>query len=422
LKHAVFVAFHYPPEASSSGVLRTLKYSRYLQAYGWRVTVITPDRDAFEVSDSALEKQIPASVRVVRTRFLNTKRHLAWQGIYPSLLALPDRWIGWWPWAVAAAKRILSEDPFDLVYSTSPHATSHLIAWRLATLSGKPWVTDFRDPWFEDAPEPGDRSGPLFHRINRALEGQVIRRCSRVVASTTHLRDLLRARYAREAGKISAILNGYDEADFAALPTGGALRNERMTVVHAGNINVDFRDPRSLFRAMRSAADAGLLDPSRILLRFIGGGAFGESPEMARELAETGLTNSVEFLPRVPYEQSLSELAQADMLLLLQASADTVGLVPAKLYEYLRAQKPVLAMVLPGATTDVLDTTGGGWAVAPGDGAELTRVVADAYRDWLGGTLPQRRADMQVLQRFDRKRLTGELAALFDQLTVPRRS
>ena len=398
-------------------MLRTLKYSRYLHDYGWRVTVLTPTTDAFDVVDPALESQIPESVRVIRTRYVNTKRHLALNGVYPSLLALPDRWIGWWPWAVAAGKRLYAEDPFDLIYSTSPHATAHLIALRLARYSRTPWVADFRDPWFEEIPEPGDTSGPLFHRLNRWLESRAIGRCTRVVASTTHLRDLLCTRYPRNADKVSAILNGYDEADFAALPVASPDRNERLTIVHAGNINADFRDPRPLFRALRKAASAGTIDPRRVRLRFIGGGAFGDSAEVAGEVAAAGLSDSVEFLPRVPYEQSLAELSQADLLLLLQASADTIGLVPAKLYEYLRAQKPVLAMVLPGATADVLAETGGGWAVSPDNDTMLAEILANAYRDWQQGTLSNQRADMQVLRRFERKVLTGDLAALFDQLT-----
>jgi glycosyltransferase involved in cell wall biosynthesis len=234
-----------------------------------------------------------------------------------------------------------------------------------------------------------------------------------------HLRDLLRLRYPDQAGKINAILNGYDEADFAALPMEFTADNERMTIVHAGNINAEFRDPRPLFRALRRAALSGLLDPQRVRLRFIGGGPFGESSEMASAVATTGLAGSVEFHPRVPYEQSLCELSRADLLLLLQASADTIGLVPAKLYEYLRAQKPVLAMVLPGATTDVLAETGGGWAVAPDDETELTRILANAYRDWQQGTLSAQRADMRVLRRFDRKVLTSDLASIFDEVVQP---
>jgi len=81
LQHALFVAYHYPPEASSSGVLRTLKYTRHLGDHGWRITVVAPERDAYGIVDPQLERQIPQSVRVVRTRWLNTKRHLAIRGV-----------------------------------------------------------------------------------------------------------------------------------------------------------------------------------------------------------------------------------------------------------------------------------------------------------------------------------------------------
>src|SRR4029450_8210729 len=84
MKHALFVAYHYPPESSSSGVLRTLKYTRYLGRFGWRVTVLTLNRDAYQETDPRLEEQIPADVRVVRTRFIEVKRHLAIWGRYPS--------------------------------------------------------------------------------------------------------------------------------------------------------------------------------------------------------------------------------------------------------------------------------------------------------------------------------------------------
>src|SRR5438552_16329624 len=77
VRHALFVAFHYPPEASSSGVLRTLKYSRYLPEYGWRVSVVAPDPSAYSVCDPQLEEQIPPGTKVVRTRYLNTKRDLS---------------------------------------------------------------------------------------------------------------------------------------------------------------------------------------------------------------------------------------------------------------------------------------------------------------------------------------------------------
>jgi glycosyltransferase involved in cell wall biosynthesis len=359
LRHALFVAFHYPPEASSSGVLRTLKYSRYLPEFGWRVSVITPDPSAYLARDPRLEEQIPSGTRVLRTRYLNTKRALSIRGIYPALLALPDVWIGWMPWAVAAGRRLFDSDPVDLIYSTSPHATAHLIACRLVAISEKPWVADFRDPWIEDPPEPGTPNGPIFRAVNRRLERLVVERSDAVVTSTTHLRDLMRKRYHdKPEAKIHAIPNGYDEADFADLHIQPSPRESRLRIVHMGNINAEFRDPRPLFDALGRMVGSGRLSTSEFQIQFIGGGPYGETSEIQAALDAAGLSGTVSFLPRVPYEESLRQLSAADLLLLLQASNDTVGLVPAKLYEYLRAQNPILALVRTGAVTEVLAETG----------------------------------------------------------------
>ena len=414
VRHALFVAFHFPPEASSSGVLRTLKYARYLAQYDWRVTVVAPRADAYSAVDPQLEAQIVAPVRVVRTRWLNTKKHLAFRGHYPALLALPDPWIGWLPWGVAAGRAVLRGDPPEVLYSTSPHATAHLIAFALARISSLPWIADFRDPWYEETPEPGAPSGALYRRINRGLERRVIERCSHVVTTTEHLRDELRARYSEvRPEKFSSIPNGYDEADFASSPPPRPP-GERMVVVHTGSLNAEFRDPRPLFRSIGRLATLGAVDPRRIALRFVGGGDYGNSSEVRRAVAESGLEGSVQFIERVPFDEALREVAAADLLLLLQASADTTGLVPAKLYEYLRAQRPVLALVYAGASTEVIAGTGGGWAIDPRDERALDATVEVAYKSWITCTLNARLADLDALRRFDRKSLAETLARLFD--------
>jgi glycosyltransferase involved in cell wall biosynthesis len=419
LKHAVFVVFHYPPEASSSGVLRTLKFSRYLEDYGWRVTVLTLRRDAYAVTDEKLEAQIPASVRVVRTGFLHTKRHLSLGGRYPAILAVPDAWIGWYFWAIAAGRRIWAEDRADVVFSTSPPATAHVIARSLALRANVPLVVDFRDPWHEEPPEPGTPA--VVGWFAPRLERKVVASAAHIVTSTAELRNVMRARYPDHSGKVTAIANGYDEADFATLPERSTNQSTRMIIAHAGNINPDFRDPGPLFRAVARGAASGKLDPSKLLFRFIGGGDYAESERLKRCIHETGLGRSVEFLPRVAYDEALRELAKADLLLLLQASEDTTSLVPAKLYEYLRAMRPVLALVLPGATTEVLAQTGGGWVANPRNDAELDGTTAEIFAHWQSGSLRRRHARLEALQQFDRRRLTGRLAAIFDEVTRARR-
>jgi len=399
-------------------VLRTLKYTRYLGRLGWRVTVVTLDRDAYPVVDAKLEEQIPADVRVIRTRFVDVKKHLSIRGIYPSCLAIPDRWIGWWPWAVAAGRRVIRDQPVDLVYSTSPHATAHLIGYSLSRRAGKPWVVDFRDPWYEQPPEPG--TPWLTHRAARRLERLVVRRADRVVASTMRLRDTLAARYPGEPpAKFVAIPNGYDEEDFSGVDGPSTPSSDQLLIVHAGSINANFRDPRPVFEAARRAVETGLVDPARVRFRFLGGGPFGESQEMQRAIQRAGFTARVDFLPRVSYEAALAELGRAGILLLLQASRDTVDLVPAKLFEYLRAGRPVLAVVPEGATAEVLRETGGGWAVDPADGVGLCDALGAAYRAWAGGRLESMTADRAVLGKFSRERLAAELATLFDAIAGP---
>lgn len=423
MRHALFVAFHYPPEASSSGVLRTLKYTRYLREFGWRVSVITLDPSAYTVLDPRLEQEIPSGTRVLRTRFLNTKLNLSIAGMYPALLALPDVWIGWMPWAVAAGRRVIDSDPVDLIYSTSPHATAHLIACRLAAISAKPWVTDFRDPWIEDPPEPGAPNGLIYRTLNRRLESLVVKRSDAIVTSTTSMRDMMRKRYPDEPeAKLRAIFNGYDEADFADMPVRPTSRDARLRIIHMGNINAAFRDPCPLFAALGRMVGRGQLSASELEIRFIGGGTYGDAPEMHATIEAAGLSGTVSFLPRVPYEESLRQLYSADLLLLLQASDDTAGLVPAKLYEYLRAQKPTLALVQTGAITDVIAETGGGWTADPRDAASLDRALAEIVRDWRADRLGTHCANLDALRRFDRRALTGELAAVFDGVYLGKRA
>jgi glycosyltransferase involved in cell wall biosynthesis len=418
MKHALVVAYHFPPESSSSGVLRTLKYVRYLGGFGWRTTVVTLNRDAYEVTDPRLEEQIPRDVHVIRTPFVDVKRHLAIKGKYLSVLAIPDRLIGWWPWAVAAGSRVLKEDPMDLIYSTSPYATAHLVALTLSRRSGIPWVADVRDPLYDEPPEAGTTR--LGHFAARRLERLVVRRAHRIVTTTARLRDTLAGRYSMEPQeKFVAIPNGYDEEDFSR-KAGPSPPADELLIVHAGVISESFRDPRPLFEAVSWAVAAGGVELSRVRFRFLGGGSFGESPEMRAAVERAGLASRVEFLPRVSYEASLMELNRASVLLLLQASQDTVDSVPAKTFEYLRAGRPVLALVPDGATADVMRDTGGGWVVDPIDSKGLQDVIIRIYQTWTKGCLDSLRADPTTLARFSRQHLAGELAAQFDALLSAR--
>ncbi|HEV2007821.1 MAG TPA: glycosyltransferase, partial [Burkholderiales bacterium] len=198
--------------------------------------------------------------------------------------------------------------------------------------------------------------------------------------------------------------------------------SSRLRIIHMGSIHAAFRDPCPLFAALARMLGRKQLTASEIEIQFIGGGPYGDAPQMQSAIENAGLCGRVSFLPRVPYEESLRQLSGADLLLLLQASDDTAGLVPAKLYEYLRAQKPTLALVPTGAVTEVIAETGGGWTADPSDAASLDMALAEIVHAWRADRLGTHCANLDALRRFDRRALTAELAAVFDGVCARKRA
>ena len=134
------IAFHYPPLRGSSGIQRTLSFSRDLPDHGWEPIVLSAHPRAYESSGDDQLKDIPSGVPVYRPFALDTARHLAVRGRYLKALAIPDRWSSWRWGAIPCGARILKEHRPDVIWSTFPIATAHVIGRSLHARSGKPWV------------------------------------------------------------------------------------------------------------------------------------------------------------------------------------------------------------------------------------------------------------------------------------------
>ena len=411
-KHALMVAFHYPPEGSSSGVLRTLKFTRYLGDYGWNVTVLTIHASAYAEADSSLESQVPRPCNgrtntISRCKDPRDQRPLS----VVDRTSRIQRRAPWAWWAIPAGTRILWRERVNVIYSTSPCATAHIIGQALARRSGLPWVMDFRDPWDHD--QLASISSPLAASFARSREATGVVLAKRVVASTSALSEAMRARYpAVPPEKFVAISNGYDESDFSSITRTFSPRRRCLEILHAGNLHIGFRDPAPLFCCCRRLLQAGKLRPTDLRIRFLGAGAEAQRLQTVVQLG--ALQAQVEFLPRLGYASALEHMAAADILLLLQASAHTADLVPAKLYEYARVGRPVLALVTPRATWDEVHRLRAGWTLDPANEDALADLILHVLTTFHAGGLGDVRPAMQELVVCERKRLTGQLAAVFD--------
>lgn len=343
-KRALMVAFHFPPQAGSSGILRTLNFVKYLPQQGWSTSVLAATPRAFEEQRNDLVSSIPSQTSVVRATALDAARHLSIKGKYPRLIALPDRWSSWWLPAVWVGMKEIRRQPPKLIWSTYPISTAHLIGASLSSLSGLPWVADFRDPMV-NSEYPVDR---MQRRIWQWLEARVLRTASACVFTTASAAEAYGRRYPEHAAKCHVIENGYDEEAFAqVVPSREGVEEGKLLLLHSGLIYPKDRDPSTFFAAVRMLIDEGHLDPRRLCIRFR---APHHGDEVMACAQRYDLTACVEVGAPIPYHRAIAEMMGADMLLVFQGSNFNTQ-IPAKIYEYLRSERPILAVVDPAGGT-----------------------------------------------------------------------
>jgi glycosyltransferase involved in cell wall biosynthesis len=449
-KKVLLLSYRFPPWGGG-GVQRTLKFTRYLPEFGWQPIVHTSRNPDWPIRDESLLAQVPVEAHVYRTPALEferfAKRLMALGGaktgrpssnghsgpVAPraerapgaargglarrmsdaveSHVLIPDAQIAWLPAALIRSLWIARREEVSLVFTTSPPNSIHLLGRLVARAIGRPWVADFRDPWTDGMRRRRAYVGnPRRARREAAAEERVIRDAAHVIVTAEPLRERFLEKYPfLSPDRVSLITNGYDPADYPGGSERRLLEPGRFHLVGTGNIEADF-DAQPLFRAVAAlVAEGGAL--GRELVVTLVGAKRGKYDAALREL---GLAERVRYPGWVPYRESLRYLEESDALLMC-AITQTSGRgdkLPAKGFEYLWARKPVLCLSAPGEATDLLRDAGLGVVVDPADEAG----IKNALRDFHAARDQPSRANTSYIERFDRRRLTGTLAEIFDRL------
>jgi glycosyltransferase involved in cell wall biosynthesis len=411
MNRVLMIAFHYPPCSQSSGIHRTLKFSRYLPKTGWMPIVLSAHPRAYESRSDDQLRDIPTDVPVTRAFAFDTSRGLSLRGVYPRWLALPDRFISWWLGAVPAGLRLIHRYRPDAIWSSYPIATAHLIGLTLHRVSGIPWVADFRDSMVEDT-YPRDR---VQRQMFRWIERQTVRHAARIVFTAESTRRMYLDRYPTlPAERCLLIPNGYDEEDFASLSQGGRAADDAerpLQLVHTGVIYPEERDPTAFFAALARLKRDARIDARRVRINLR---ASGFDDRYARALCELGIDDIVRLTPHLPYRQTLQECSNSDALLLLQG-ASCNHQIPAKAYEYLRAQRPIVALTTDeGDTAALLKRTGGATIVDLADEAAIYATLPDLLNVIRAGRHPL--PAMSEVERFSRQHQASVLAQALSTL------
>ena len=412
VRRVLMIAFHFPPLRGSSGIQRTLKFAQYLPQSGWQPVVLSAHPRAYALRGDDQLRDIAPEAVVRRAFALDTSRHLSFKGRSPGWLALPDRWVSWLLGAVPAGLSLIRQYRPQVIWSTYPIASAHLIGLTLHRLTGIPWVADLRDPMIdENFPE-----NRLQRRVFLWIERKTVLHCQRAVCTTPGAIKTYRARFPQiPAARFVLLENGFDEENFADAEILAPVRpgSGRFTLVHSGVIYPSERDPIALFDALAELKAGGRINAAsfELVLRATGHDSF-----LAELIAQRGIGDLVTLAPHIAYREALAEMLGADGLLILQAS-NCNHQVPAKLYEYLRARRPILALTDPDGDTAATLQGAGIDTMAPLDSKPAIIAALLRFLALTGAGQAPMASNAQITANSRRAR-SAVLATLLDTITM----
>jgi glycosyltransferase involved in cell wall biosynthesis len=412
----LLVTMYFPP-AGGGGVQRPLKFATHLPELGIETHVLAPDDPKWIHRDEEL--QPPTLAWVHRARYLGPKGRRPAEELYGSRglervtrqarlasrrLLVPDENVSWNLTAIPAAVRIARREHIDVVITTSPPSSVHLIGASVKRAAGVPWVADLRD---SIVAHPHRRAESALVRAKESGEHAVAKLVARSADAIVCVSDAIAAemRERSPTGRVRTIANGSDFDDFAGLEHHPA---DRLRITHAGSF-FGKRDPRPFLVALQQS---GLDD---VVARFL-----GDFRSSDREWAEQlGLGSRLELIPYASRRRSLELQRDSEALLLLipEAGGRGKGVLSGKVFEYLAAERPILAVVPPdGAAAGLLRDTGVGTVVAPDDVDGIAAALRELHGRWRAGSLDETPLSEEWRDKVSRRARVEDLARLLDEL------
>ena len=401
----------YFPPAAGGGVQRPLKFATHLPALGIETHVLAPDDPKWVHRDDDLVP--PTQAWVHRIRYIGPKGRLPAEelhgltgieraarkaGLAFRRALAPDENVTWNLTAIPAAIRIARREKIDVVITTSPPTSVHLIGAAVQRATDTRWIADLRDSLVSN-PHRRIESALVRakERTGESVARLVARRADAVVAVSDPIADEMRA---LGATNVETIANGCDFEDFAGLEYH---RSPRLRITHTGSF-FGRRSPRPILDALAgSKADA--------VLRFV-----GDFRAADREYAEgLDLGDRLELHPYLPRREVLSIQKDSEALLLLIPESGGRGraVLSAKVFEYLAAERPILAAVPPdGAAADLIRETGAGTVVPPDDVDGLRAAIESLDAEYRDGGLNGTPLSLDLKERLSRQTRARELAEL----------
>ncbi len=437
MKRVLIISYYWPP-TGGSGVQRWVKFAKYLPEEDWQPVIYTPENPEQLAVDASLEAEVPSEAEVIRTRITEPyalyKKVLRRSGhskeaveVNPvnaqnkSFLQKAAMWVRgnffrpdprclWIRPSVRYLKKYLEEHPVDLIVTTGPPQSMHMIGLRLAKETGLPWVADFRDPWTKIFYFKHLSMTPATERWHKKMEKAVLDEASAVVAVSPLVQQEFQA---MTDTPVELITNGFDQCDFPSEKDTEAYGgpDKDFTITHTGLFAAD-GNPTVLWDVLREKYQADDDFRKRLRIKLIG----KNDEQILKALKDRGLQEALTDMGYQPHSVAVEQQRKASILILpLRKEPEYKAVLPGKLFEYMASERPVLGIGQPdGAMAMILGEAKTGTVLDWDDKKGISEYIEKCWKMHLEGRLTTVGAD---ISRFTRRSTTRQMAGLFDRLT-----
>lgn len=434
MSRKVLIITYYWPPSGGAGVQRWLKFTKYLPNFGWAPVIYTPENPEIPSHDDSLVRDIPAGTEVIKLpitepyhlykKFIGQKKG---EKINTGFLAESDkprkreqiaRWLRgnffipdarkfWIKPSIRFLKKYLADNPVDVIISTGPPHSMHLIAQQIQKATGIPWIADFRDPWTRiDFYEELNLSS-WAHRRHCKLEKSVLEGADQIVAIGDLAIDDFRE--IADIREIECITNGYDEDDFAGYEVP---LDKKFSLAHIGSFS-PARNPGVLWQVVRDLCNE--VDGFRedFSLKLVG----KIDISVRKDIEEYGLNDLIDIRPYMPHSEVVKEqMASQVLLLVVNNTRYAKSILTGKIFEYLRSNRPILLLgPTDGEAARIIAKTKAGKSSNHGDYDTLKETLLAFYNDFRSGDL---HINAENVEYYSRKNLTARMAALLDKISA----
>lgn len=424
----VLIITYYWPPAGGPGVQRWLKFVKYLPQYGIEPIVYIPENPTYPLVDQGLLAEVNPATTIIKQRIIepyawasafsksNTKKISA--GIIPNQkkqsllqrlmlwvrgnLFIPDARVLWVKPSATYLLKYIKENNIDTIITTGPPHSLHLIGLQLKKQLNLKWVADFRDPWTTIGYHKALKLSTSADKKHKDLEKEVLTTADTILVTSPTTKKEFEAITAKP---VVVITNGYDFENVTR-----QTPDEKFTLAHIGSF-LSERNPQILWEALNELIAENPDFKANFELKLIG----AVSQEVLASIAQFGLSAYTRSRGYVPHDEAIAQQRKAQVLLLVEInSEDTRCIIPGKLFEYMVSERPVLAIGPEGSDfADILRSTNTGVFVTYNEKVRLKDAILNYFNHYMSGTL---KVNAIGLERYSRKHLTGQLAALLKQL------